>query len=121
MKYPFVFYVKNLPGKKHGKVNGPIIRILKTRKWDKPLLKHELVHVKQFFRTLGIHGILYNISKKYRYKCELEAYRKQLDCYQNDAVIHNREILFAGFIVENYKLHKTYAEVYDDLVWRPDK
>ena len=37
-------------------------------------IKHELVHIKQFWRTFGLHLLFYNISKSYRFKTELEAY-----------------------------------------------
>ena len=44
-----------------------------TRKEDKGLLEHGLVHSKQFYRTIGTWGLL-NCFKKYRYNFELEAY-----------------------------------------------
>ena len=40
------------------------------------LIKHELVHSEQFFRTLGLHAILYYTSLEYRLRAEVEAYRK---------------------------------------------
>jgi hypothetical protein len=41
---------------------------------DKGLLAHERCHVRQFITTLGTHGIMYGLSKKYKYKAEVEAF-----------------------------------------------
>jgi hypothetical protein len=41
---------------------------------DKGLLAHERCHVRQFITTLGTHGIMYMLSKKYKYKAEVEAF-----------------------------------------------
>lgn len=42
------------------------------------IVHHELVHVRQQIRTLGLFFILYFISKKYRLKSECEAYAAEL-------------------------------------------
>lgn len=46
--------------------------------YSKGQLEHELVHVRQFYRTLGLHGFLYEIVDAYRIACEFEAYRVQV-------------------------------------------
>lgn len=60
-----------------GQSVGPAIFIKPEHKTDH-ILQHELVHCRQWYRTFGIHGLLYNISKKYRIKAELEAYKVQV-------------------------------------------
>lgn len=106
MNWPLTFYVKSLSnGAKNpsfytvGVANGPIVRILKTHKNDEGLYQHELVHVKQWFLTLGFHGLFYRFSDKYKLWSEVQAYKKQLKYYDND-----RTEQFAGFIADHYKL-----------------
>lgn len=72
----FVFYTDKFIGDKFaGKAFGNIVFIRPSQKDNIPLLQHELVHVKQFYRTFGLHGVFYKLSKKYRLKSEIEAYR----------------------------------------------
>lgn len=68
---------------------------------DTGLLMHEKTHVKQFYRTLGLHPFLYLLSKTYRLKSEVEAYREQLKWKPYNA--GNKE-LFAGFLRSKYNL-----------------
>jgi len=42
------------------------------------LLAHEKVHVRQFWRTFGLMGPLYLLSRRWRLRFELEAYREQI-------------------------------------------
>jgi hypothetical protein len=108
MKWPLTFYVDSLSKGVQGRANGPIIRILKSSKDDEGLYQHELTHVKQWLSTLGLlHGVLYRFYDKYRFWAEVQAYKKQAACYQDD-----RTTLFAGYISCNYKLNvgKEYAE-----------
>ena len=42
------------------------------------ILEHELIHCKQFYRTFGLSILLKNLSHKYRYISELEAYGEQV-------------------------------------------
>lgn len=53
---------------------GPIILIRPGFKNDRGLLEHELVHVRQFYRTFGLFGLLHLFSPKHRLEYELEAY-----------------------------------------------
>ena len=73
-----LFYTDNLPENSNGCANAFIIRIRPSCKGDEGLLAHERVHVSQWWRTLGLHSLLYLVSKKYRLKAEVEAYREQL-------------------------------------------
>lgn len=106
-----VFYTDRLiPKQFAGYTRGPVIFIRPEYKNDKGLLEHEKVHVKQFWRTFGLHGLIYRISKSYRLKCELEAYSVQLNYSPNAADT------FARFIAEKYDLDITQAEAKEALL-----
>ena len=108
MKYPLVFYVNSLPQGVNGRANGPVIRILKSRKGDEGLYQHELTHVKQWFIGLFIfHGLLYQFSQRYRLWAEVQAFKKQAKCYPDDRIP-----LFAAAIATRYnlKISKENAE-----------
>ena len=106
MKYPLTFYVDSLPPDVGGCANGFVIRILKKYKDDYGIYKHELVHVKQWFFTFGIHSLLYLIFDWYRMISEIEAYREQLKHYPDDLTE-----MFAGFIARDYGLSVSKEEV----------
>ena len=106
-----VFYTDRLiPQQFAGCARGPVIFIRPKYKNDKGLLEHEKVHVRQFWRTLGLHGPIYKFSKSYRLKCELEAYSVQLRYSPNSADA------FAKFIAEKYDLDITQAEAKEALL-----
>lgn len=48
---------------------------------DIGLLNHELKHYEQWKKLNIIHILLYKYSDKYRYKCEIEAYKEQVKQY----------------------------------------
>jgi hypothetical protein len=105
MKYPFAFYVKSLPPNVGGMANGPVIRILEKYRDDVGLYKHELMHVKQWFMTLGLHSIFYLLSDRYKLWAEVQAYKEQAKHYPDD-----RSELFAAFIADFYGLKVTAAQ-----------
>lgn len=80
-----VFFTDNVRKGFGGTTYGPIITIRKKYKNDIGLIEHELVHSKQWYRTLATHGIWYWLSDRYRLKCEVEAYRTQALHYDYDA------------------------------------
>jgi hypothetical protein len=88
---------------------GPLILIRPAHKENKGLHVHELFHSAQFWLTLGIHGILYQILPKYRYWSEIWAYRRQLKYSPGS------EQRYAEFISTNYKLNVTIDQVLKDL------
>lgn len=53
------------------------IRIRPKYRNDVGILEHEKTHVRQFFRTCGLHGQLLRF-RWYRLRAEVEAYREQL-------------------------------------------
>lgn len=105
MRYPLTFYVDDLGPDFCGKTYGPVILIRKDCKDDKGLYQHELVHVKQWWMTLGIHSILYKFIRKYRFWAELKAYKKQLKYSPNKTAV------FAHYIWSMYNLGMDYYEI----------
>lgn len=106
MKTALVVYTDRLiPARFGGFTFGPLILIRPAYRGDRGLLEHERVHVAQFWRTLGTMGIGYLLSKRYRLRCEVEAYREQARWYVTD-----RRPLFARFLVDKYDLGVTYDE-----------
>jgi len=57
-----------------------VIKIRPKYKEDVGLLNHELTHVEQFNRE-WFYNIRYSLSKKFRYRMELEAYLEQIKAY----------------------------------------
>lgn len=72
------FKVDSLPLSMAGCAIGPLV-LIRTKRWDDAsLLAHELVHVRQWYRTFGLFPLLYLLSDRYRLRVEIEAYRVQL-------------------------------------------
>jgi len=86
------------------------IRIKEKYKNDLGLHKHEIQHVKQWYKTFGLHSFLYIFSKTYRLKSEIEAYKEQLKYYPD-----NKIELFAEFICNNYNLNVKKEEIIKKL------
>ena len=110
-----VFYVDPFKDGFAGKSNGFFVRIDKNYKDDKGLLEHELQHCRQFYRTLMLHGLFYNFSKKYRYKAEIECYKIQIACYdesRHDYLIDK----FSNFLATKYNLNLDVEKVKQDLM-----
>jgi|WetSurMetagenome_2_1015567.scaffolds.fasta_scaffold283328_3 hypothetical protein len=93
-----------------GRAFGPVIVIKPEYRNDRGLLEHEREHVRQFWSHFPVHGLLYALSKKYRLRMEVLAYRKQLLFYPDD-----RTTLFAGYIASKYGLNITGAQAYELL------
>lgn len=106
----FIFVSENLEPQFGGKTNGPVIRIREKYQNDDGLLHHELTHVKQWYRTLFLHSLLYKFSLLYRLDSEVEAYKEQLKYYKDD-----RSKIFARFIATEYGLDVSEEEVLDEL------
>ena len=134
--YPLTFFVKSLPPNVGGEARGPVIRILEKYRNDEGLYRHELEHVKQWFRLavlsvplayalfhfglvdfmglailpMAFHTILYKLSTAYRLWCEVSAYKVQALYYPDD-----RRPLFAEFIAGYYDLNITTKQALDAL------
>lgn len=74
-----VAHVDSLPLSMAACAIGPLVLIRRKRKGDAALLAHELVHVRQWYRTFGLFPLLYLLSDSYRLRVEVEAYRVQID------------------------------------------
>ena len=55
---------------------GPLILLRPGA--SQALIEHEKVHVRQFWRSWGLMGVLYLLSRRWRLRYEVEAYREQL-------------------------------------------
>jgi hypothetical protein len=108
----FIFYTESLPAPWcGGTANGPVVRLRPKYQNDTGILAHELVHVRQWYRTLGLHGILYTASRRYRLASEVEAYREQLRHYNDD-----RSVQFADSISACYQLDITQEQALTALL-----
>jgi len=75
---------------------------------DKCLIEHEYTHAVQMLRTLGLHCLLYKLSKTYRLHSEVEAYAVQYCCLsEKSPKALNR---FAEFLATKYNLNITIEE-----------
>lgn len=97
-------YTDDMPAWQGGYARAWFVRIRPKHRDDQGLLQHELTHVRQFWRSCGLHGILL-LFKTYRLKAEVEAYRKQLE-YAPAGSINT----FAVFIATRYDLGITIEE-----------
>ena len=119
MKYT-VTYSDNLPEEFGGYCYTPTIPMFGTcrivirpkYKDDVGLLNHELVHMEQYNRNF-FHGILYNLSKSYRYKAELEAYTEQIKDYEYIDVAQAYWIINA--LHTKYSLNISYDKILQDI------
>jgi hypothetical protein len=100
----WIIYTDRIKTGSAGRTNTFVIRIRPAYKDDIGLLEHEKIHVSQFWRSFGIHGFWYLLSKSYRLDCEVEAYKKQLE-YAEDREENRR--WFANRISTKYGLDIT--------------
>jgi len=113
----FVFYTDLFVPKAHGAVTYAFFVLIRPKyEGNRPLLEHELTHVRQFWRTFGLFPFLYLISKKYRLKAEVEAYRTQLQVHADEGCSFHQCYLkaraYAGFISSKYGLRVTEDNAY---------
>lgn len=73
-------YTDDMPAENGGYAKLWFVRIRPKYRdnGDVGILKHELEHVRQWWRLLLLHPVLYLCSKKYRQWSEVQAYREQL-------------------------------------------
>tara|TARA_B100000497_G_scaffold124423_1_gene158896 strand:- start:1411 stop:1884 length:474 start_codon:yes stop_codon:yes gene_type:complete len=78
--YPYIIIVTNvtIPKRFAAVVRGFFIFVRPQYKDNIPLIEHEKVHIQQFWRTFGAHGLMYLFSKGYRLRSELEGYSVQI-------------------------------------------
>lgn len=77
------------------------------------VIEHELVHIKQNYRTLGFATVLYKFSQYFRLKFEIEAYKKEIEV---DKLTDLDIIYLAETIAEDYNIdYITVADIYASL------
>lgn len=65
-----------IPARFDGYTVGPVVLVRPGT--SAALLAHEQAHARQFWRCLGFNGLLYWVSRRWRLRLELEAYRAQI-------------------------------------------
>jgi hypothetical protein len=111
----FISYSDDLPEGVGGQAKNIFIKILPKYKDDNGILEHEKTHVKQFYKTFMLHGILYRFSKSYRLKSEIEAYVVQLKTNEKDGK-ENYIDFYSKRITEMYNLDITIFDVKEMLL-----
>lgn len=104
----YVFFDSSKP-EHAGLAKGNHVYIKSGYERDTGLLEHELTHVKQFYRYLGLFYCILRLFKKGRLKFEVEAYKKQLQyCLPSE----KEELVetFAGYLSSWYDLDITKEE-----------
>ena len=96
-------------------VFGPIIFVRPAYRNNIPLIEHEKVHVHQFWRTFGTHGLWCQFNKEYRLRSEVEGYAVQIK-KREELGMSPRVELYAGFISTHYNLDVTVEEALELLV-----
>ncbi len=93
----FVFYTRKfIPDNCLGIAKCMCVFILPDCRNDKGVLVHELTHVWQFYRLPIIGSWLSLLSTKYRLKCEVEAYKKQLE-YEPENIDAYAKLLYTKY------------------------
>lgn len=105
---PFALVVEAdrlIPARFDGYAVGPLVLVRPGT--SAGLLAHELTHVRQFWRTGGMYGLLSICSARWRQRFEVGAYRAQLAVAGPGQVLH-----FAVALASNYGLGLTTEEAY---------
>lgn len=83
-----------------GRSFGVFVVIRPEHKDNNEIIDHEIVHCKQFYRTFGVHAILYSTVRSYRLKAELEAYETRIQTRGYKYILNIVNLLF-----DNYDLN----------------
>lgn len=110
MWHRVIYTDRLIPSRYDAYTIGPIVLIREHQVGNRGLLEHERVHVRQFWRTLGLVGLGRLISRRYRLACEVEAYREQLKW----TGAHYAP-LYAWYLVDNYDLDITHEQAMKEL------
>jgi hypothetical protein len=115
-----VTYSDDLPTGTGGKCFYPLIPkwgtckiIIRPKYKDNlGLLKHEIKHAEQYHISF-FHELKYELSKKYRYKCELEAYKEQMKTYNYTSIKECEWIVKT--LLNKYDLGVSKSDIEKDL------
>jgi len=77
------------------------------------VLEHELIHIRQNYRTLGIATVLYKLSQRFRLMYEVEAFKKQIevDGLNNLEIIRISEILADDYNIDYVSVADIFASL----------
>jgi len=92
-----LIYTNWMPKDSDERTNAFMIRIRPKRKGDAGILAHGIEHVRQFYITLGLHGFLLAVSKRYKLWAEVKAYRAQLS-HSSEADYARHKDLYATWL-----------------------
>jgi len=78
----FISYTEdmNLPWQA-GYASGPRVYLLPHYRNDVGMLAHEIQHARQWYKSVGTHGIIKSLSDNYKLAIEVEAYAVQYLSY----------------------------------------
>lgn len=88
---------------------GPLVLLHRAQFNDEALRAHELVHVRQFYRSLGLFPLLYLLWPGYRFTCEVEAYRVQILLQPSEAARQRLTEHAAALLATRYGLRVSKA------------
>ena len=94
-----IYWSWPIPARFAGCNYGPISFIRPEKRDDVGLAAHENTHQAQFWASPLLFPFRYCFSRQAKLAYEVEAYKAQAACYEDD-----RLPLFAGFISANYNL-----------------
>lgn len=94
-----------IPARFDGYTVGPVVLVRPGT--SAALLAHEQTHARQFWRWLGCNGLLYQVSRRWRLRLELEAYRAQLAVAGLPAALP-----LSAVLASHYDLDITQEEAY---------
>ncbi|MGE8365975.1 hypothetical protein [Cupriavidus sp.] len=97
-----------IPARFDGYTVGPVVLVRPGT--SAALLAHEQTHARQFWRWLGCNGLLYQVSRRWRLRLELEAYRAQLAVAGAPAALP-----LSADLASRYDLDITQEEAYRQL------
>lgn len=110
-----IIYTNWFVPSRFGGVNyGPISFIRPRNRGDQGMVAHENTHQRQFWRSFGLMGIFYKLSKKRRYEYELEAYRNQL-ATKPEQDKEKLAVVYAGHLATLYGLDVTVDQALADI------
>lgn len=111
-----IFYTDKFVPEKAAAVTTMFLTFIRPKyKDDIGIHEHEKVHRKQFYRTLGVHTLLYIFFDNYKLKSEIEAYQKQLEfppaIYDYEKYVNK----YAKMISTGYGLNVDHKDVLNRL------
>jgi len=115
---PVLVFAIRQPKAGDAMARGFFIQVARMQWHNHAIVQHELVHVRQFWRSLMLHGLLYNMWGWYRLHAEAEAYAEQLRWIPR-AEFDQALSEFAGFLATMYRLNtnKAYTELLIRVWW----